>query len=172
MNPKTENQVYVGLLYGHLREFSERLRMVPADKWAWQIEPCAPSPKILAEHAWQWLVCDRQHILEADAAQHPDVPALPDTQQALCDLLEAEAETWRALIMSLTPEQMDAPRSQFNAFGMNVRGFVLHIIQNTIYKHGQFATLYFALGLDGTEPYDAPFPNPIYARLRAGEPLD
>ena len=74
--------------------------------------------------------------------------------------------------MSLTPEQMDAPRSQFNAFGMNVRGFVLHIIQNTIYKHGQFATLYFALGLDGTEPYDAPFPNPIYARLRAGEPLD
>ena len=43
-----------------------------------------------------------------------------------------------------------------------MRGFVCHMIQNTIYKHGQFATIYFALGLDGTEPYNAPFPNPIY----------
>jgi hypothetical protein len=39
------------------------------------------------------------------------------------------------------------------------------MIQNTIYKHGQFSTLYFALGLDGTEPYSAPFPNPIYAEI-------
>jgi hypothetical protein len=43
-----------------------------------------------------------------------------------------------------------------------VRGFVCHMVQNTIYKNGQFMTLFYALGLDGTEPYDAPFPNPIY----------
>ena len=47
-----------------------------------------------------------------------------------------------------------------------MRGFVDHMIQNAIYKRGQFATLYFALGMDGIEPYDAPWPNPIYAEVR------
>lgn len=36
------------------------------------------------------------------------------------------------------------------------------MIKNCIYKNGQFATLYFALGLDGTESYAVPFPNPEY----------
>ena len=49
---------------------------------------------------------------------------------------------------------------------MNVRGFVGHIVQNCVYKNGQFMTLYYALGLDGTAPYTAPFPNPIYAQMR------
>jgi hypothetical protein len=60
---------------------------------------------------------------------------------------------------------MESPRSQFNEYPMLVRVFVGHIVQNSIYKHGQLATLYFALGLDGDAPYDAPFPNPIYAKL-------
>jgi hypothetical protein len=41
------------------------------------------------------------------------------------------------------------------------------MIQNCIYKNGQLATIYFALGLDGTEPYEAPFPNPIYEQAWA-----
>ena len=48
---------------------------------------------------------------------------------------------------------------------MNVRGFIAHMIQNVIYKHGQFATIFFALGMDGDGPYTAPFPNPIYKEL-------
>ena len=172
MNPKNEVEAYVSLLVNHVLWMAHWLRDIPADKWDWQIEPCAPSPRMLAEHAWQWLVCDRQHILEPDARKHPDVPAPPADQQAFCDVLQAEAETWRALILSLTPEQLDAPRSQFNAAPKTVRGFLCHIIQNSIYKNGQFTTLYYALGLDGTEPYDAPLPNPIYAKLRAGEPLE
>ena len=48
---------------------------------------------------------------------------------------------------------------------MSVKGFVGHITQHCIYKNGQLATLYFALGLDGDAPYDAPFPNTFYAPL-------
>ena len=48
---------------------------------------------------------------------------------------------------------------------MNVRWFVGHMVQNTIYKHGQFSTIFFAQGLDGDGPYEAPFPNPIYAEV-------
>ena len=59
-----------------------------------------------------------------------------------------EPDRWEALIRSLTPEQLDEPRRQFNGdYEVGVRGFVCHMIQNCIYKHGQFATLFFALGL-------------------------
>ena len=70
------------------------------------------------------------------------------------------------MILAFTPEELDAPRSQFNEYPMTVREFIGHMIQNCIYKNGQFATIYFALGLDGDAPYDAPWPNPIYAKLR------
>ncbi len=168
MQLTNENEAYAALLYHHLLGFAHRLREVPPERWEWQIEPAAPSPRILAEHAWQWLVCDRQHIYEPDALKHSDVPEPPADQQAMCDRLMEEAETWKEMILKLTPEQLDEPRRQFNHSGaeLNVRWFLFHMIQNTIYKHGQFATIYFALGLDGTEPYTAPFPNPIYAEVR------
>ena len=68
------------------------------------------------------------------------------------------------MLLSLSSEQLDRPSCQFNASDApyNVRGYICHMIQNVIYKHGQFSELYFALGLDGKEPYMAPFPNPIY----------
>ena len=163
---RNENEAYADLLCGHLEGFVWRLRQLPPDKWDYQFAPPAPSPRILAVHAWQWLVCDRQHIAEPDARRHPPVPDPPNEPAAICDLLEEETENWRTLILSLTPEQMLAARRQFNDYPMNVRSFVCHMIQNVIYKHGQFATIFFALGLDGTEPYAAPFPNPIYAELK------
>ena len=167
---RNENEAYAELLCGHLEGFVWRLRRLPADKWDYQFAPPAPSPRTLAVHAWQWLVCDRQHIAEPDARRHPPVPDPPDDPGAICDLLAEETERWRALIRSLTPEQMLAARRQFNDYPMNVREFVCHMIQNVIYKHGQFATIFFALGLDGTEPYAAPFPNPIYAELKRRSP--
>ena len=172
MNIQSETQAYAFLLYSHVRSFAYCLRQMPSDRLDWQFDPAAPSARMLAEHMLQWLICDRQHILEPDALLHADVPALPRDLPTLCDALEAEADTWRALIRSLTPEQLDAPRQQFNSSPMNVRAFVCHIIQNSIYKNGQFMTIFYALGLDGTEPYEAPLPNPIYAHLRAGEPLE
>ena len=161
---KNENEAYAFLLCHHLEGFVWRLRRLPLEKWDWTPDPAAPTARTLATHAWQWLICDRQHIHEPDASQHPRTPEPPEDPFALCDLLAEETETWRALIAGLTEEQLARVGHQFNIpdAGMNVRGFVCHMIQNVIYKHGQFATLYFALGLDGTEPYAAPFPNPIY----------
>ena len=170
MDFQTENEAHVDLLCGHLEGFVWRLRRLPADRWDYQFAPPAPSPRTLAVHAWQWLVCDRQHIAEPDAMRHERIPDPPDDPQAICDLLAEEMERWRTLIRSLTPEQMDAERRQFNHPDavMNVRGFVCHMIQNVIYKHGQFATIFFALGFDGTEPYAAPFPNPNYDEIKGG----
>lgn len=159
-----ESQAYERLLCGHLDDMVWKLRRIPADKLDFTFAPPAPTPRILAVHAWQWLICDRQHIAEPDAAKHSRIPDPPADQQILCDALAAETEKWRQLIRSLTPEKLDETRHQFNIpeAKMTVRGFICHIIQNSIYKNGQMSTIYFALGLDGTEPYDAPFPNPIY----------
>lgn len=169
-----EKEAYADLLCSHLNGFVNGLRKLPADKWDFTFAPPAPTPRILAAHTWQWLICDRQHIAKPDALKHPDIPEPPADPKAMCDALAEETERWRKLILAMTAEKLDRPGRQFNGqHEMTVRDFICHMIQNTIYKHGQFSTIFFALGLDGTEPYDAPFPNPIYAWLRqqsAGEP--
>ena len=165
----SENEAYAAFLYYHVSTFVERLRQLPRDRWDWQVEVSAPSPRILAVHAWQFLVCDRQHILEPDCSKHADVPEPPAEEEALCDILLSEAETWRTMILGLSPDQLDEPRMQFASREVNVRWLICHMLQNCIYKHGQFSLMYFALGLDGTEPYTAPFPNPIYALMRKAE---
>ncbi|MCW3095997.1 MAG: hypothetical protein JWL77_1615 [Chthonomonadaceae bacterium] len=163
MLPETHS--YMNLLCGHLEYFSHRLRHLTPEMWDWSPDVAAPTPRILATHTLQWLQCDRQHIAEADASKHHRVPEVPTDTAALCDAMDAENEEWRKLLTDLTPEGLDAKRSQFNQHEMTVRQFICHMIQNTIYKHGQFATLYFAQGLDGKEPYAAPFPNPIYEEI-------
>lgn len=141
-------------------------RQIPADKFDWTFAPPAPTPRILVTHAYQWLICDRFHIEQPDASQHPRVPDPPETQTELCDALDAETDRWQTLLRNLTDEQLAEERHQFNGEQeWSVRGSVYHMVQNCIYKNGQLATIYFALGLDGTEPYDAPFPNPIYAEV-------
>ena len=165
---KNENEAYASLLCGHLQGMVYRLRLLPEDKWDWTPAPPAPTARILASHALQWLFCDRQHLAESDALLHPPVPEPPPDPAALCDALAEETERWASLILAMTPEQFAEQRSQFNGYPMNRRDFVCHMIQNCIYKHGQFSTLFFALGLDGDAPYDAPWPNPIYADLKAG----
>ena len=164
MEPKTELECYRMLLIMHLKSFVHCLRQLPADKWDWTPDQAAPTARILAAHAWQWLICDRQHIEEPDACRHSRIPDAPRDPEAFCAAFDAEIEQWNQMLKTLTPEQLDRPGKQFNLpnSAMNVRGFIGHIVQNTIYKNGQFSTLFFALGLDGTEPYDAPFPNPIY----------
>lgn len=169
-----ENNEYKNLLCGHMRVMVRRLRQIPEDQWDWTPHVAAPTARILAVHAWQWLICDRQHITEADAMQHPNVPEPPESITELCDAMDAEIANWDIMLLALTPEQMDEQRYQFNQEegAMTVRGFISHMVQNCIYKHGQLSTLYFALGLDGTDPYDAPFPNTYYPLMRAGWPED
>jgi hypothetical protein len=159
----TETETYARMLCGHLRQLVARAREIPLDKFDWAIAPPAPTARILVTHAYQWLVCDRQHIETPDASKHPRVPEPPEAQQALCDALSEETARWETLILSLTPGQLDEVRHQFNnPEDWSIRGILHHMCQNCVYKHGQLSTIYFALGLDGEEPYTAPFPNPIY----------
>ncbi len=164
---QTEINIYRWLLNIHLSEFVERLRQIPPDQWEWQPTPPAPSARLVAEHALAWLQADRQHLQEPDVTRHPHTPPPPAEQEALCDALEAEAQQWQDLLSTLTAEQLRETRKQFGMRRWTVRQFIGHILQNTIYKHGQLATLYFALGLDGSEPYVAPLPNDYYAQLNA-----
>ena len=99
-----------------------------------------------AIHTWQWLICDRQHIAEADTF-------------AQCDASKQETIRRESLNLGLSFEEFAAKRRQFNSYPMNFSDSVCHMIQNCIYKEAQFSALYFAMGLDGEAPYDAPFPN-------------
>src|SRR5947199_210772 len=122
MNRKiqSETDAYATLLHWYVSRFVERLRKLPPEQWDLQIATPAPSPRTLAVHAWQCLVCDRQHILEPNVNLHPDVPPPPQDEQAMCDVLQAEADTWRDMIMGLTSQQLDEPRSQFGVFDTNI----------------------------------------------------
>lgn len=157
-----------GLLRSHVYQMAYCLRQIPQDKWDWTFAPPAPTPRILAYHTLSWLICDRQHIEEPDARKHALVPAMQTSPDAVCDAINAEIMRWDTLFARLTPEDLDAPRFQFNNYPMTVRDFLGHILQNSIYKNGQMMTIFYALGLDGAAPYDAPFPNPIYAELHKG----
>ena len=164
-----ENHAYSAMLCGHLTVIVRRLRQIPADQWDWSPNRAAPTARMLAGHAWQWLISDRQHIREPDALKHDRIPDPPDDPGAMCEALELESARWKELILSLTPEQLASPRLHFNDDERDVRWFVCHMIDNTIYKSGQLATLYFALGLDGSDPYTAPLPNSEYELLRAAQ---
>jgi hypothetical protein len=161
--PRSEIEAYAGMLGEHLARLVDRLRRLPPDQWDWAPDPAAPTARIIAAHAWQWLQCDRQHILEPDASRHRRIPDPPSDPQAMCDALQEEAGHWRRMILALTPEQLAEGRFLFcHDDPLNVRALVCHMVKNVIYKHGQLAILYFALGLDGTEPYTPPLPNPEY----------
>lgn len=166
---ENENVLYERVLTGHIGGMIGRLKGLPEDKWDWTPHVAAATARTLAAHAYQWLVCDRQHIEEPDASKHVDVPEPQGDPASMIAALEQEKEAWSTMLLQLTAEDFDRPLRQFGVYDEgNVRGFIGHVIQNTIYKHGQLSTLYFALELDGSEPYKAPFPNPIYADVRAG----
>jgi hypothetical protein len=145
------------------------LRKLKPEHWDWAPDQAAPTPRTVAVHAWQWLMCDRQHIDEPDFARHTNVPEPPEDIDKFCEAFAEETENWRQLLRRLTPEDLVKPRNQFGQpdAHMNIRFFIGHMVQNLIYKHGQFAEVFFALGYDGTEPYSAPFPNAIYDEVRA-----
>ena len=75
---QSENESYATLLHWYVSRFVERLRKLPPERWDWQIAIPAPSAHTLANHTWQCLVCDRQHILEPDVSLHADVPEPPE----------------------------------------------------------------------------------------------
>src|SRR5471030_32561 len=166
--PQTELESYEVLLIVHLEAMLRGLRRLKPEHWDWTPNQAAPTPRTVAVHAWQWLMCDRQHINMPDYRLHINVAEPPESIEAFCVAFELEIEEWRQLLRRLTPDELLEPRYQFGSteYEMNVRYFIGHMIQNVIYKHGQFSEVFYALGYDGTEPYTAPFPNPIYDAIR------
>src|ERR1043166_7710751 len=102
-----EIEAYERLLCEHLDALVRRLRMLAPEQWDWSPAASAPSARMLAEHALQWLQCDRQHILNPPPATHDPIPTPPAETGALCNALEEQTELWRSLIRDLTPAQLD-----------------------------------------------------------------
>jgi hypothetical protein len=163
---QNETELYQRMLCGYIESMVNWLRKIPEEQWDWTPAVYAPTSRQVAEHTWVTLVCDRQHVEQPDVSLHPLVPDPPREPAALCAALETEAQWWREWLARQTPETYLAPRRQFGVWPINVRWIVFHITQQVVYKLGQLSTLYYALGLDGTEPYQAPFPNEFYLRHR------
>lgn len=163
---QSETEVYQQMLCGYIGQMAHWLKQIPEEKWDWTPGPGAPSVRQVAEHALVWLVCDRQHVSEPDIALHTPVPDPPREPAAFCAALEAEGKWWREWLGQQNPESYLQPRKQFGISPMNVRGFVFHITQQIVYKVGQLSTLYYALGMDGIDPYTAPQPNVYYGHRR------
>lgn len=170
LTPSTELESAETLLMGHLESMLRGLRKLKPEHWDWTPDQAAPTPRTVSVHAWQWLMCDRQHIDEPDFTKHVKVAEPPEDTEQFCTAFQEEIENWRQLLRRLTPEDLAAPRYQFGEteYPMNVRYFIGHMVQNVIYKNGQFAEVFYALGYDGTGPYTAPFPNAIYDEVRGG----
>ena len=166
--PQTELENYEALLIEHLEAMLRALRKMSAEHWDWSPHPAAPSARIIGVHTWQWLVCDRQHITEPDVLGHALVPDAPRDIHQFCDVFEQEILNWRHLLRSLEPSDLLKSRPQFGNPDdtQNIRAYIGHMVQNGIYKHGQLAELFYALQYDGSGPYAAPFPNPLYEEMR------
>ena len=156
-----------GNLIGHLKCIHRWASRMSDEQFDFTYHHAAPTGRTLVTHAWQWLVCDRMHIEEPDASKHARVPDAPADKAALIAELETEAKRWDDMLKAMPAEQLDEVRHQFNdtGFDWSVRGCIYHMLQNVVYKNGQLSYLAFSFGLDGTEPYTAPFPNPIYEEV-------
>jgi len=166
-----ELQIVTLNLVGNARKMIRWGRQLAPEHLDFSYSPAAPTPRDLLIHTWQWLACDRQHIEEPDARRHTLIPEAPDDPEALFTVFGEELDRWQALLEGMTEAKLAEPRSQFNAtsYPWSVRDAVYHMLQNVLYKLGQFSYLYYALGYDGTEPYTAPLPNPYYIEEVFGE---
>ncbi len=159
---KDELEVFELMIVGYIGSLVRTARSIPDDKWNWSFSERTPTAREICEHTFVWLWCDRQQMTVLDRTQHRPTPDLPIDRMAMIQLLEQEAGEWRRLVRSLDQESLSAEREPWPGETRVVRSFLFHMGQNVIYKVGQVSVLYYELGLDGGEPYDAPFPNRSY----------
>jgi len=167
MNPDTEHlqnelEAFEVMTAGYVGSILRAARQIPEDKWNWSFSERTPTAREICEHTFAWLWCDRQQMTLLDRSLHLPTPDLPSERESMIELLADEGEDWRRLVRSLTPEQLLDERESWDGDTSNLRSFLFHMGQHVIYKAGQIWMLNFELGLDGAEPYDAPYPNRYY----------
>lgn len=135
---------------------------IPEDKWNWSFSARTPTAREICEHTFVWLWCDRQQMTVLDRSLHGPTPDLPPERESIILLLKEEAEEWRRLVRSLSPGQLLEERESWDGETRNLRSFLFHMGQHVIYKAGQIWMLAFDLGVEGMEPYTAPYPNLDY----------
>lgn len=160
-NP-TEFVVFEKLICGYVGSVLRAANRIPADKWDWSFVAATPSAREICEHTFMWLWCDRQQINVLDRTQHVRTPDLPLERDAMLAMLQEEGEAWRDLIQSLTPEMLEEEREPWPGEIRNLRGFLYHASQHVVFKAGQIWVLVYGLGLDGPDPYRAPYPDYFY----------
>ncbi len=161
-----ESELYTRMLYGYVEGMVRWLRQIPVERWDWTPAVSAPTVRQVAELTWCTLLGDRQHLEQPDVALHSLLPDPPRDPETLCKFLEEEVQWWRQWFAQQTEATYLAPRKQFGVFDVNVRWMVYHAMQQVVYKMGQLSWLYYALGLDGTEPYQSPSYNEFYKRYQ------
>jgi hypothetical protein len=159
---QSELEVFELMTAGFTGAIVRQARLIPPDKWNWSFSERTPTAREICEHTFVWLYCDRQQMTVLDRSQHRPTPDLPADREAMLQLLASEGEEWRRLVRSLTLEQLLDERESWDGEMRNLRAFLFHIGQQAVYKNGQINMLVYELGLDGGEPYDAPFPNRYY----------
>ncbi len=159
---QSELEVFEIMIPGFVGSILRAAEQIPEDKWNWSTSERAPTPREICEHTFVWLWCDRQQMTVLDRNLHRPTPDLPTDRSVMLRMLKEEAEEWRQLIQSLTPEVLFEEREIWDGETRNLRSFLFHMGQNTVYKAGQIWVLNFELGIDGEQTYRAPYPNEMY----------
>src|SRR5579885_3362364 len=156
-----EAESYDWLLQNHLEKLIVRSKAMSDEQWNWKPSPPSPCAREIVEHACIWLLTDRLQIEAQQDLLTWRAPALPDGREQMIAELEAESARWRKMLTTMDDSVLNEPRRRHGIFPSTVRFFVQHMVQNVSYKSGQLATLFFAQGLDGAEPFVAPMPNEL-----------
>lgn len=164
---QTELEAFELMTAGFVGSIVRAAGLIPDDRWNWSFSERTPTAREICEHTFAWLWCDRQQVTIFDRSKHRPTPELPADRSTMIRLLQGEAKDWRILVRSLTPEQLLEERETFDGDMRLVRSFLFHMGQQVVYKAGQIWMLAFDLGLDGSGPYDAPYPNRYYGFVDA-----
>lgn len=156
--PTSEIEAFEQLICGFTGGILRRAREIPEEKWNWSFSERTPTAREICEHAWMWLRRDRQDITADQGA----IPETPIDRTEMLELLASEKDAWQDLIQTIKAPTMDELRFTPDGYSRSIRGYLFHMAQHIVSKCGQMTMLYFELGLDGGEPYDAPHPNRLF----------
>jgi len=160
----TECDVYRLMFLFHAEHIIQRCEAMTDEQWNWRPSVPAPNARETASHALMWMISDRMH-LEERTDVHTAIVEVPNKKEELLQAFRSEVEVWRTWLTNADSRDLNKKVKRFGILPTTKRFFVGHALQNLVYKSGQVSVLYFAQGLDGTEPFKAPSQQEILATL-------